>query len=79
MLDMKKTFILTIIFLSALSLLQCQYARKILEDLDKQSSTEEDKNNKKSSSSSSEVKRSSSSEAEKSSSSEAKKTRKEAK
>jgi len=61
---MKKTFMLTIVFLSALSLLQCQYAKKVIDDLDLN----------KVSSSSSEIRKSSSSETQKSSSSETQKS-----
>jgi len=65
------------IFLSALSLLQCQYAKKVIEDLDKSTSTEESENIKKSSSS--ETQKSSSSKDQEDSNSENKRTRKEAK
>jgi len=67
---MKKNILLLIVVLSAFFLSQCQYAKQVLEELNKLPSAEEKENNKETSSSSSQI--------EKSSSSETKKARKEA-
>lgn len=64
----KKSILLTILSLSALFLLQCQYVKSIIKDLEL-SSAEEEENNRDT--------YSSNSESEKSSSSESKKSRKE--
>jgi len=72
----KKNILLAIVFLSALSLLQCQYVKEVIDEINRLPSTEGNENNRNAYSSSSETKNSSS-EAQKSSSSEAKKTRKE--
>jgi len=74
---MKKIILLTIVVLSALSLMQCRFAEQLLEELNKLPSTEDNENNNKVSSSSTRAERSSSSETKKSSSSETKKARKE--
>ncbi|GBU24792.1 hypothetical protein R83H12_01427 [Fibrobacteria bacterium R8-3-H12] len=75
---MKKRLTLAIVVLSALSLLQCQYAKQMLDDLNKAASEKEDEKGEDASSSSYKIEKSSSSIIEKSSSSESKKARKEA-